>query len=70
MRRPVEQLLVEYYLREQYGQRLEREPERRQREQRQQDEHELCVAGPWRKMMASPPLIHKSYIARPGLSNL
>ncbi|MBF8278162.1 MAG: hypothetical protein HW390_3235 [Candidatus Brocadiaceae bacterium] len=34
-RRAVEQLLVEYYLLEQYDERVEREPERWQREQRQ-----------------------------------
>lgn len=32
-RRAVEQLLVEYYVCEQYGQRVEREPQQRQREQ-------------------------------------
>jgi len=55
-RRPVEQLLVEYYQREQHDQRLERQPEQRQREQHQQDEQQLRVAGAWRRMMASPPL--------------
>ncbi len=35
LRRPVEQLLDEYYQRGQYDQRLEREPEQWQREQRQ-----------------------------------
>ena len=34
-RRAVEQLLVEYYLLEQFDERVEREPERWQREQRQ-----------------------------------
>jgi hypothetical protein len=59
--RAVEQLLVVYYVCEQHEQRVERELQRRQREQQRQDEHELCVAGSRRRMMASSPLIHPPY---------
>ena len=42
------QLLVVYYKREQYEQRVEREFQQRQREQQQQDEQQLCYCRAWR----------------------
>src|SRR5262245_54806603 len=44
----VVQLLVVYYKREQYEQRVEREFQQRQREQQQQDEQQLCYCRAWR----------------------
>ena len=56
--RPDQQLLVEYYQRQQHVERVEREPQQRQREQHEQDEQQLCLASSRWRMMALSPLLN------------
>ena len=59
--RPDQQLLVEYYQRQQHVERVEREPQQRQREQQRQDERPLCLAGTRRRMMAPSSLFYNDH---------